>query len=1595
VMLRQIPMDKRSYVTFDVADWDLFAEHISSALERFLAQMSKDLGKLHQEGLPEGLKVDASDLFDGRMYRHVFQFAVEKGLAESGGQVAAEFFRLQEWIAAELEFLWAETGSKEKFFPIAMSAVLKLPGIAPPAPPAKEKPRQKPEIKDIKSDFCANLWQDREFSNISLLEQADVSIERDVAWTKYSWYENHVFLDDVKRMEEMEKNEGEKKMEEKMKAKGKLTARDLDFQRKFQMKKRQMALKALHAYSKSLSGSDKLHNPIIMKDDEKDKDKDKDKDKKDKDKDKDTDEKGAAKVSKKHLELLEKRKLEEEEKIKEFDRQQLKLWEPKVEAWAEVMDLEKLENQILDTLLGFGRITDSFVGFPALSSAFKTPDAQVKVLVKAFKALRTSLKKMQLDKLPSESQPKVRQMVVYLFCMVQEAFNSFGKDFDGKGIKLLQEVLLSIGFPKIAESLFEKWLSSQNEATSEAAAPEKGKEGKDDKKKGGKDKDDKKKGKDDKKDDKKDSKDDKKKKKDGKDAEPSAAAAADKDPSQFRVTKDVDLCWSGVGEDEHAFQLMHMGRYMTRTVGTGKDPKKRVNFKPDRWQRDLLDIVDDERSALVVAPTASGKTFIGYYVMDRVLRADNDGVAVYVAPSKALVNQVSAEIYARFSSKTYPAHSKSELLGVFLKEFNSAGGVMEAGKWRNCQVLVTIPHVLEMLLLSPSAQDWVKRLRWVVFDEVHCIGEQEGGAQWEHSMQLIPCPFIALSATVADPSFFHNWLGKVNEKKKGSKVELVVHTERWNDLYKFVWAGSELRPLHPFCCLIEQSVRKNGLTSDLTLTPQEMIQLFLEVKGVIGKVKEWDRLSPKKYFAAKERGFITKLDARQYERELKEAFLQLLKDGILTGDGFTKLTLALQQPPASSGAARAEPKFSPPPRTGEADAEAAASAPEGVGDLSKMNKGTSYLQAATLFSLCRSLDKVECLPAIFFNFSRKEIERMLQKLVQELKDQQTQKYYGTEEAAYRSKKIMEKRNADYKAKKEAYDQAQKMRASKKQEATAARKDGEGEGRGANKGEAVDVSEDMAMAEPEPVVDLADEIDMDFSFHSPKALGQWQEDIEEQLKELKWKGTPDFLIDGLRRGIGMHHEGCRTNYRRTVEILFRRGYLRVVFATGTLALGINMPCRTTIFCGDSLELNGLMFRQMSGRAGRRGFDLLGQVVFLDMAFLKVQRLIASDLTSLTGEFTLSPSSLLRALLQWERVTLDLDQEKALPRSKAEIAETLVPMFSLPFFQSKTADLETQVAYQTRFSLEFLHREGLVGTSGGTRNLANMVTFLFDIEPANFMLNRLFSKGLLHKFLIAEAKRVKKGDRKSHLTVRLTSVLAWLLYPRRLPNSIPKERAPRKNHLPSDACPKLPSLPKPILEEVKKYNASVFGLFQDLAWVVASTRKVGEPDLALPLSDTAFRPGWDPRGAPFVKGSEFESKFIQHIVRFRARSPFSAIAGVGDSFSSPLDLATSARNVMHLDVSSVPSIAAPMLEGTGLEATNSWMLDFMIHGKIKYLWEDNGINATKAWRVVNDFKEAVKKVSTALKVFCPPEDIVLKTFVELGDEIQKLHSGESGK
>ena len=91
---------------------------------------------------------------------------------------------------------------------------------------------------------------------------------------------------------------------------------------------------------------------------------------------------------------------------------------------------------------------------------------------------------------------------------------------------------------------------------------------------------------------------------------------------------------------------------------------------------------------------------------------------------------------------------------------------------------------------------------------------------------------------------------------------------------------------------------------------------------------------------------------------------------------------------------------------------------------------------------------------------------------------------------------------------------------------------------------------------------------------------------------------------LRRGLGVHHSGLLPILKEVIEILFQEGLIKVLFATETMSVGLNMPARTVVFCSPR-KFDGAGFRwitsgeyiQMSGRAGRRGKDDRGLVILM--------------------------------------------------------------------------------------------------------------------------------------------------------------------------------------------------------------------------------------------------------------------------------------------------------------------------------------------------------------------------------------------------------------
>ena len=134
----------------------------------------------------------------------------------------------------------------------------------------------------------------------------------------------------------------------------------------------------------------------------------------------------------------------------------------------------------------------------------------------------------------------------------------------------------------------------------------------------------------------------------------------------------------------------------------------------------------------------------------------------------------------------------------------------------------------------------------------------------------------------------------------------------------------------------------------------------------------------------------------------------------------------------------------------------------------------------------------------------------------------------------------------------------------------------------------------------------------------------------------------FMVSLLEKGIGIHHAGIIPVLREMVELLFSKGYIKLLFATETFAVGINMPTKTVLFT-DLNKFNGSVMRplhsheytQMAGRAGRRGIDTIGHVIHLTNLFkhmdkITFKQIMKGNPQTLTSKFKISYNLLLNLI-----------------------------------------------------------------------------------------------------------------------------------------------------------------------------------------------------------------------------------------------------------------------------------------------------------------------------------------------------------------------------
>ena len=722
-------------------------------------------------------------------------------------------------------------------------------------------------------------------------------------------------------------------------------------------------------------------------------------------------------------------------------------------------------------------------------------------------------------------------------------------------------------------------------------------------------------------------------------------------------------------------------------------------------------------SALVVAPASAGKTYASFYALLRLLHklinADSKKSAggrkgpatkkvaamqarfVFVAHDKPLADQMSSYLYDMLED--------TSLFGVFTANYRV--------NVETCLILICTPAIFSILLHSPDCRGWADSLAYVIFDEIDCIStasEKSSLESFEEGMRgdyaravaLTQCPFLALSATVRDPESLREWLQQLHPTHV---VHLIPSEEadartmiRWNDVeyYQYLPAvgfsssknneGKQseqkqahiLAPFHPFSLLADREDSSVvEFDFDVTLSPEYTFQLYRAMDYVLAQHENDDDVFRDEMAEHSKRdslgelrekltpinnlgqGRVTKWQAHEYQLALKEE----LRNWPMGWQQIVGEQLSTLHPSTQPDV--------PPTKLSIKE----------LGELA--------------FELFFDLKEKGMFPALCFCQGDRDNTSTLAEFIVERLEAEEAKQLSKEKS-----KRHHKRSAV-----EADDPSQEEETPREKE-----------------GRKVKPIPQMLLKKIQNVMEMMRSADPSFVFTTGEKRPHQVEQIEYWLKRLikrtGWKHS-SFPLRALARGIGIYHAGMPKPYRDIVDVCFREGALPVVLATRILSRGVNMPCKTVVLLNDDVKhLSGVDVRQMTGRAGRRGFDNEGYVVALDISRERLSKLLLSPLPKLKTSPLIDVSTVLKMYIMRSQLgeaivpTLRrlLTPPLGQPRVRARLRDELTLQFSVRLFQA----------------MKLIHPD-----TDQPTGLAGLVSRMSETFPANFALAYIIMTGVL--------------------------------------------------------------------------------------------------------------------------------------------------------------------------------------------------------------------------------------------------------------------------
>ena len=609
--------------------------------------------------------------------------------------------------------------------------------------------------------------------------------------------------------------------------------------------------------------------------------------------------------------------------------------------------------------------------------------------------------------------------------------------------------------------------------------------------------------------------------------------------------------------------------YMLKSMGTYLPPLNvwgKPLHKLDDWQKTVIQLVQQKKNVIVKAPTSSGKSFIA--MAAGILHKK----ILYVCPAKPVAYQVGAH----FIHMGYKVHFLVENLSHYSYDSKT-------------NIFIGTPYEIESQLPRIGTT-----FDYAVFDEIHNLNSVKDGDVYENIIKIVQCPFLALSATIQNSHFLQDCFQKIHPKQK---IEFIEYTKRFMNQQRWFWNGSKLETLHPLAAF--PSLPETFEATSLKMTPGDCSSLWDILEDVFDEKEDLiDGCSPDEYFI--ENKLLTLDDCSQYESFLKQRIVELqTKEPQLIQEVFDNFQVKI-------------PQTKP-----------------GLHDVHKL---LIDCKKKSLFPMLMFHTDEEVCQTLFYQFCEhletKELDEfpyhydileMKEDLYQAFSERQ--KTYETNltigkqctnssvEKAKKVEQFIQKEKEQYTFQMLQYYE-QKLNDIQKSEHPLKEK------------QYSNLSKEMNefLLHPDFCSQDIYQKHKQFVF-TPSNEPMSAETIRGVRREIrKTLGIKipyeSPLFQMLKRGIGIYIESMPDEYNWIIQKLLSDKLISVVITDKTLCLGIDLPVRTSCFLGMSEpKFTTEDYLQMSGRAGRRGKDTQGNIIFF--GDLNVYQLMDGQLPILEG------------------------------------------------------------------------------------------------------------------------------------------------------------------------------------------------------------------------------------------------------------------------------------------------------------------------------------------------------------------------------------------